>query len=186
MGFNRGGLLLAVLLSLLQLPRTHAQAPAWQQAIMGVSATATGEGTTVRATTANAQGDVFLTGFFSGVVTLGRTVLRSRGGHDVFVAKWSQRTNAWAWAVSGGGRSDDEGVAIAVNGAQVYITGSFDSQAHTVLAGTALVGAGATDMFVAKYSDWGTRAVPGWAVSGGGGPSPMKETRSPWWRAACT
>ena len=146
-----------------------AQAPAWQQAlaINGMSA--------VQGTAVNAAGDVFVTGYFLGRVTFGNTTLTGAGSRDVFVAKWSTSSNAWAWAVSGGGTNSDTGNDIVVSGTSVYATGSVYNNANNannvrfngqVVNGMA--GIAGTDIFVAKYTDNGSSATYNWTVVGGG------------------
>ena len=78
------------------------------------------------------------------------------------------------WATSGGGVGDDFGNAIAVQGANVFVTGSFVSN-NAAIAGQALTGPGGRDLFVAKYTDTstgGTAAtssfINGWALADGG------------------
>ncbi len=130
--------------------------------------------------------NVYVTGYFvSGAnARIAGQALPGAGGWDVFVAKYvdtstgstpatSSFTNAWA--TSGGGTGFDYGTGIAVSGAGVYVTGSFDSNRNASIAGQALVGAGGADVFVAKYVDTSTGSTPAtssfanaWATSGGG------------------
>ncbi|TGE28783.1 FG-GAP-like repeat-containing protein [Hymenobacter metallicola] len=104
-----------------------AQGPAWQLAQAGNPMQAGGSGTsTTTGTAVDASGNVFVTGYFSGQVAFGTTMLTSAGGTDVFVAKWMPATNSWAWAQSGGGQYDDKGNGIAVSGTNVYLTGAIN------------------------------------------------------------
>jgi alpha-tubulin suppressor-like RCC1 family protein len=119
--------------------------------------------------------NVYVTGDFHGISTIAGTALTGSGS-DVYVAKYIDNgsTVANGWAVSGGGAGLDESHAIAVSGANVYITGSFGCASNAVFAGTPLVGQGASsafgdnDLFVAKYVDNGATVANGWAVEDGG------------------
>ena len=128
---------------------------------------------------------VYVTGYFTSgaAATLAGQALTGAGGLDAFVAKYNDTSTGstpatssvdTGWALSGGGPGNDSGLAVAVSGTGVYATGSFASTGATV-AGQALTSAGATDVFVAKYTDTstGTTAATSsyantWAVSGGG------------------
>jgi hypothetical protein len=131
------------------------------------------------ATALNANGQVFVTGHFTGSVTFGNTTLTSAGGNDLFVAKWvpgnGTGTGSWAWAQRGGGTGDEEGLGIAVNGTSVYITGyltNTSSNAAAVTFGsTAVPGAtstSSTDLVLARYTDATTSATLNWTQVGGG------------------
>ena len=136
---------------------------------------------------------VYVTGFFGdafngsgsgGSARMAGQALASAGGPDIFVAKYvdtgtgntpATSSFANAWATSAGGTGGDGGRGIAVSGAGVFVTGSFDSNANARIAGQALAGAGSRDVFVAKYVDVSTGHTPAtsgfanaWATSGGG------------------
>lgn len=139
---------------------------AWQT----VTATANGGTSSTSGVATDAQGNVFVTGYFVGQATFGTTVLSSAGGIDMFIAKYVPTTDTWAWAVSGGGSSDDFGSNIIVSGANVYVVGSYSSS--DAQFGTATIGsAGRTDLVVLKYIDAGTAATFGWVTNGGGASS---------------
>jgi len=146
-------------------------------------APATNGGTSLtRAVATDASGNVFVTGSFMGQVAFGGTLLTSRGGNDLFVAKYVPATGTWAWAQSGGGTGTDAGYGVAVSGSSVYVTGQLvnnTANASGVLfggtgttAGTVQVnGASAAnsfDLVLAKYTDNGTSATLGWTQVGGG------------------
>jgi hypothetical protein len=159
----------------------HAQAPAWDGAYSGATATATILSST-RAVATDARGNVFVTGLFNGTLSFGSTTLTSAGGLDIFVAKWVPATRTWAWAQRAGGTSDDEGQGIAVSGSSIYVTGSLQSTSTNgsgvSFGGTTpanspaqVNGASPTqsrDLFVAKYTDNGPSATFGWSQVGGG------------------
>ncbi|MDB5269746.1 MAG: hypothetical protein JWP58_2786, partial [Hymenobacter sp.] len=169
--------LLLALLLLLAGRAARAQAPAWAgaaatstPALVSLNGTSVTRGTAVDPT----SGAVYLTGTFTGKVAFGSTVLTSAGGNDMFVAKWDPATGAFTSAVSGGGTGDDQGLGIclfrAPNRTYLYTTGYFTSGANAVIAGTALAGAGGTDIFVTSYQDAGSGlvAATNGALSGGG------------------
>ena len=71
---------------------------------------------------------VYLTGKFASAV-IGPTTLTGKGGWDAFVGKLD-RSGAFHWAVSAGGTGDDEGWAVAADGAgNTYVTGKFEGPA---------------------------------------------------------
>jgi hypothetical protein len=143
---------LLLLLLLLTAWGARAQAPTWQSTL---SSTAVD----VRAVTMNANGDVFVTGSYTGSVTFGPNTLNSTGEADMFVAKWAAGASTWAWGASAGGGTagsggdaNDFGNAIAVNGNRVYVTGQYKATTFTTGAGT-LTNGGGWDMFLAKFTD---------------------------------
>ena len=150
---------LLLTLSLLTGPTAHAQAPAWQTAVV-----AGGTGSFVQAMAADAAGNVYLTGSLFGTVSFGGIALTSAGDADVFVAKWSSQTASFVWAQRAGGNGEDRALAVALNGTSVYVSGHFAS-ATGGFGGTALVrsGPGPDDGFVAKLTDAGTSAAFVWA-----------------------
>lgn len=107
-------------------------------------------------------GDVYVTGWFTGTVTFGLQQLVSAGGKDVFVAKYNA-DGALQWVRRAGSVNDDLAYGIAVNGNNVYISGSFvDSTRFGSLAMMRAVGK--TDYFIAAYTSTGTEV---WSQQGG-------------------
>jgi|GEM_PF-2347922 len=154
--------LLLFLLLLLPAWAAWAQAPAWQSAY-GVPASARA----VAAAT-NAAGDVFITGTYSSATTFGSTQLSSAGNSvDVFLAKWSNTSRTFVWAVSVNGTGTDQAGDVAVNGANVYLTGGYKGSATISGTPQTSVGTGALNIFVAKYTDGGTSVSNGGSVSSG-------------------
>ena len=142
----------------------------WQQ----VTATANGGTSSMSGVATDTQGNVFVTGSFTGQATFGSTVLTSTGTNDLFVAKYVPATGTWAWAVSGGGTGDDGGSGIVVSGTSVYVVGSYtgNGTGNNVQFGTATIsGSGRTDLVVLKYTDAGASATLDWVTSGGGASS---------------
>jgi hypothetical protein len=160
----------------------QAQAPTWSALASGGPGAST-DASLMRATAVDALGNVFVTGNFSGQVAFGSTILTSAGSYDLFVAKYVPSTNSWAWALRGGGRGNDQGISIAVNGSNVYVTGiitNSNTNANAVTFGgtgptansVSQYGATVTngnDVLVAKYVDNGTSAQLAWTQVGGGG-----------------
>jgi hypothetical protein len=138
----------------------QAQAPAWQTAL-GLNGTSA----VVRATVADAAGSLYVTGIFSGTLTLGSTVLVSAGDNDGFVAKYTPATNAFVWAQRFGGSGADACTALAVAGSSVYIAARFQGTAS--LGSLSLTTTGNTDVAVLKLTDQGSSATPVWALRGG-------------------
>ena len=157
---------------LLAATGSWAQAPAWQQALAASNHGANDGTTTVRATAVDAAGNVLVTGSLKGNVTFGNTHL-TVGAPGMFVAKWNTALGDWVWAVSATGtgtltNATITSTAIAVSGTNVYVAGSFDSRYGATVAGTTLVGAGGSDIFLAKFVDNGTSVGNGWAIREGG------------------
>jgi hypothetical protein len=101
----------------------------------------------------DAQGNQYVTGYFTGTTVFGTTSLTSSGGWDIFVAKLDTSGN-WLWAVKAGGPEDDTGYGIALdNSGNVLVTGKFRG---TATIGTAVfIGYGDDDIFVSKLNNSG-------------------------------
>lgn len=140
----------ALLMLLLLTGPAWAQS-AWQWATGPSNATSSNIGSAVNATAVDATGNVVVTGYFKGTLTLGNFVLTSAGGRDIFVARLSS-AGAWLQAVRVGGPTDDEAFAVALDASSnAIIAGSFTSPAIS-FATTTLTNAGAADIFVARLS----------------------------------
>lgn len=97
------------------------------------------------ASAVDVAGNQYITGFFSGSVTLGATTLTAVGNSDVFIAKYS-KTGSVLWAKALGGTANDFGSGIALdNNGYVVVSGSFSSPTFGTLAN-----AGQSDVFVLK------------------------------------
>ncbi|WP_345056524.1 T9SS type A sorting domain-containing protein [Hymenobacter glaciei] len=169
----RGGLLAGLLAFMLLAlgPVARAQAPAWQSAFAFTQPV--GSTSQVTGTATDANGSVYLTGFFVGTISFGNTTLISAGGSDVFVAKWHPATSSFIWAQRGGGTSDERATALTINGNNLYLTGYFTSATasfgSTTLSNNAPNNTGADyDVFVAKLTDAGGAGSFAWAAKAGG------------------
>ncbi len=118
--------------------------------------------------------NVYVTGEFSGPTAgFGSTTLTNANSasDDVFVTKLvdAGSTARFVWARRAGGPGDDEAKAMAVNGASVYVAGSFEGPTagfgNTTLANTP---SGYPQVFVAKLTDAGSAASFAWAQGAGG------------------
>lgn len=143
-----------------------AQGPAWQS-VVATAQTGGPNFSSVSATASDANGNIYITGNFSGDVTFGaiRLTSASLGPHDVFVAKWNSVANAFVWAVRAGGPGYDQVSAIAVQGTSIYITGISSFSAGAVFGNATLTGGGS--MFLAKLTDSGLSASFVWAQASG-------------------
>lgn len=104
----------------------------------------------------DATGNVSITGSFGGTVDFGSgTGLISAGGSDIFVARYSPAGGA-VFSKRFGSTASDEGVSVAVDASSnVIVTGYFNGTVDFG-SGVGLVSAGSSDVFVAKYSAFGT------------------------------
>ena len=108
-------------------------------------------------------GNSYVTGVFYDTATFGGTNLNSRGGTDVFVAKYGT-DGTLAWAKQEGGTNNDYGDGIAIDGnGNIYVTGEFGGS--ITFDGTTLTSTGSTDMFVAKYISGGGETPTGTNVT---------------------
>ncbi len=112
----------------------------------------------------DANGNIYVVGYFTGHMALNgynaNGYLASKGGYDVFVAKYNN-TGVLQWAFPIGGMNDDQGYGIAVdNSGYVYISGQLYGTIYYTLnidmdpsSNTNNVGlSGGNDIFVAKYN----------------------------------
>ncbi|GAB3716783.1 hypothetical protein GCM10027592_58390 [Spirosoma flavus] len=115
--------------------------------------------------------DVFFTGGFTSGASIAGTTLTSpyTASFNVYVAKYTDNggtaTARWARGVSAAS-SISSGNAVAVNGTAVYVGGYFSG--NVTIAGTALTANGSSnDAFLAYFTDNGSTATDGGALSGG-------------------
>jgi hypothetical protein len=140
-----------------------AQAPSWQKAFV---LSPTSGYASVLALAADDADNVYLTGTFTGTVTLGTTTLTSAGSTDIFLAKWHAPTNSFSWVKQAGGTEADYPRTVAIAGPNVYLAGSYTGAAAfdglRLTAGTSF---GST-LFLAKLTDAGTMASFAWVQQG--------------------
>ncbi|MBF9141732.1 T9SS type A sorting domain-containing protein [Hymenobacter properus] len=155
---------LAVVLVFVAGAGAWAQAPAWQTAVSS-SVSANNDAYVLGTTAAN--GNVYVVGAFSGTASFGNSTLVSSGQEDGFVAKWNPVSGDFVWAQKIGGSYGDGAAAVAVNGANVYVTGAFRSQ-PAAFGSLSLTSAGTSDFYLAKLTDAGTTASFTWVQQAGG------------------
>lgn len=110
------------------------------------------------------EGNIFLTGEFTGAATFGEQTLTSAGSMDFFVAKVDPK-GRFLWVRSGGGELIDRGYAVAAGrDGGCYVTGHFQS-AEARFDPTVVKTTGDYDIFVARYDADGKLA---WIRTGGG------------------
>lgn len=82
----------------------------------------------------DSAGNIYVTGYVENVADVKGTLVgapiyvSSVGGKDMFVAKYNS-AGQLLWAKSGGGMADDEGYAVAVSSAGVFVTGYYQGSA---------------------------------------------------------
>lgn len=162
----------ALLLISLITSAVYAQAPVWQ---MAIGAGGTGN-SSVSATAADANGNVYIVGSFAGTITLGTTTLVNTGifYHDLFVAKWNSSANRFLWARQAGGINEEQAIAVAVNGTSIYVAGYFDSPTVSfgalALANTSITSPRRSgDGFLAKLTDGDSTSTFDWVQQIGSG-----------------
>ena len=111
----------------------------------------------------DSAGNVFVTGSFGGEAAFGGVTLASRGGSDIFVARYDS-DGLLDWAKQAGGASGDAGYGVSVDDSNnVYVTGAFQGQAS--FDGVTMTSEGSVNSFIAKYDSDGSIA---WVRRGGG------------------
>ncbi|MES2139699.1 MAG: T9SS type A sorting domain-containing protein [Bacteroidota bacterium] len=99
------------------------------------------------------EGNSYLAGEFEKTAMFGSVALTSRGGNDIFVAKYNTNGDfQWTKSIGGGGGSD-RGLGISESNGNVYVTGDFQGTGY--FPGNILPSTGGLDIFVAKYNSAG-------------------------------
>ena len=116
-----------------------------------------------RVISTDADGNVYVTGYFFGTASFGSFTLTSSGNTDIFVAKMDADGN-WLWAEKAGGSDWDKGYGISTDAdGNVYVTGYFKGLAS--FGSFNLTSSGSCDVFLAKISADGNWL---WAKKAGG------------------
>lgn len=111
------------------------------------------------------NGNVYVTGFFTGTANFSGTYITSKGGTDIFIAKYNP-SGGLLWVKKTGGTANDAGNGIMVdNAGRVFVTGGFR---NTSLFGSISLKTpnGNSDIFIACYDGSGNAI---WAKKAGGG-----------------
>jgi len=112
---------------------------------------------------ANASGEVFVSGIFSGVTTFAGLSTTSQGGLDMFLVKLNA-AGVPQWIRSGGGTGMDYASALTVApGNGVYISGGLSNAA--TFGPLAAISRGGIDAFLMQYDSQG---IPQWLQTFGG------------------
>lgn len=114
------------------------------------------------------EGNIYMTGRFSGVAYFGKDSLLSAGNSDVFLVKMDPNGEV-VWSKRAGGQSTDEGKRVFVTQSAVYVLGNFRDFANFSnpynYGENQISSLGGNDFFIAKYHTDGTFL---WAKRGGG------------------
>jgi hypothetical protein len=103
------------------------------------------------AVSANAAGDIALTGYFFSSANFGGGTLVSAGSNDIFLAKFSSGgTHAFSRAT--GGTSSDAGNSVAFDAGGNVVAGGFFQISANFGAGT-VYSSGGVELWLAKYGD---------------------------------
>ena len=133
----------------------------WARQMVGLSGSADVQS---RSTAVDSAGNVVAGGFFADSMDFGAGVVRSVGGYDGFVVKYSAN-GSYQWARRLGGTDTDYVRGVALDSAgNVYALGQFQS-ANLDLGFGPVASAGAGDIYLLKLSSSGT---PLWAKVFGG------------------
>lgn len=132
-----------------------------------------------KCTAVDAEGNVYVAGYFRGTTVVGATSLVSVGGQDIFLAKYD-RLGQLLWARQAGSvgfyifgdYNTDAALGLAIDAAgSAYITGSFTGNAD--FGGTTLSRGSGAGLFLAKYGPsgdllWATQSSGSGMVQGNG------------------
>ena len=109
------------------------------------------------------SGGIYVTGFFSGTMTVDGVTVTSAGLFDIFVAKYdSDGTLVWLKRAGGTGADIAHGIVVDSAG-NIAIVGEFQNSAS--FDSNSIVALGLGDAFIAKYDSNGNNL---WAHRGGG------------------
>jgi hypothetical protein len=122
----------------------------------------------------DADGNIYVCGYFDGTAFFGATSLTSTAGSDLFLAKYNS-SGELQWVRQAGGELQagsnlDRASGIAIIGTDVFITGSFWGTINfnnpLAVGSNEITSAGFHDIFIAKYNSngdfqWARRAGSG-------------------------
>jgi hypothetical protein len=149
-------LIFAALVALLATDFGHGQSFEWVEHLEG------NRNDNADAIATDRLGAVYVAGSFRNTITIGGFTLTSRGGMDIYLAKFAANGDP-LWVKSAGGSSDDQAFGLAVDSANnVGVVGSFRNTA--VFSSYTIPSSGMRDAFVAKYTSDG---VVKWVVKAG-------------------
>jgi hypothetical protein len=112
----------------------------------------------------DANGNVYVTGYFQNEVEFGLNTMTSFGSNDAFVSKLDSNGN-WLWTVQAGGNTLETGYAIAVDkDGYVHVAGQYFSS-PTAFGAYNINSSGYGDVFAAKLDSNGNWL---WVAHGGG------------------
>ncbi|MDQ3189968.1 MAG: SBBP repeat-containing protein [Bacteroidota bacterium] len=114
------------------------------------------------AITCDGAGNVYITGEFEVDTYFDDDTLKTWGGNDIFIAKYSTEGDL-IWARRAGGAGNDKGQSIALSGNYLYIAGRIKDTAY--FGNTQLISAGDQDIFLVKMDTEGNFY---WAERAGG------------------
>jgi hypothetical protein len=109
-----------------------------------------------KAVTTDSSGNVYVTGDYSGSMTIQGTTINSLGSYDVYVAKFNA-AGTLQWLKSGGGSTgNDVGTSVAVDGDGNVVVSGQTWEGSTFGIFTDSASSGSFDAFVVKYNSAGT------------------------------
>ncbi|MFN8255393.1 MAG: T9SS type A sorting domain-containing protein [Bacteroidales bacterium] len=97
------------------------------------------------------EGNFYVTGSFSGEMTIGHQQIKSFGQRDIFLAKFNPEKKL-IWAKSLGGKEDDNAYSLLELDGKIYLAGSFRDEIGFNNGTIKLKGKGLTDVFVAQLT----------------------------------
>jgi hypothetical protein len=102
----------------------------------------------------DADGNIYMAGYFNQHATFGDFMLTTEGSSDMFLVKYDN-SGSIVWAERAGGKGDDRATAISVDGSgNSYVAGFFTNDTITFGSAT-LVNASGDNSFIAKYDPEG-------------------------------
>ena len=124
----------------------------WAKQIVGPTASADVQ---AKGIAIDSAGNSIVAGFFADSVDFGAGTVRSRGGYDAFIVKYSA-SGAYMWARQLGGDDTDYAKGVAVDSAgNIYIHGQYQSS-NLDLGFGPVATVGASDLYLLKLSPSGT------------------------------